>query len=146
MIYPRLQNRGRLVCTLLATTLLLPALAFADHDNGKGNKGEKDDKGDTRQGKRPWGQGHSGGSGSKRGLGIGSFFWCGPVVFFATLFEYQTQLENNGNPVHAPTRLIAAGASPRCFRAGGSPRAPYNRAGNPTGDLTFLKAISPASH
>ena len=31
MIYSRLQNRGRLVCALLATTLLLPALAFADH-------------------------------------------------------------------------------------------------------------------
>ena len=53
MIYSRLQNRGRLVCALLATTLLLPALAFADHDNGKGNKGEKDDKGDNGKGKDP---------------------------------------------------------------------------------------------
>ena len=48
MIYSRLQNRGRLVCALLATTLLLPALAFADHDNGKG---KNDDKGDNSEGK-----------------------------------------------------------------------------------------------
>ena len=51
MIYSRLQNRGRLVCALLATTLLLPALAFADHDNGKSNKAEKDAKGDNSKGK-----------------------------------------------------------------------------------------------
>src|SRR5580704_9222565 len=50
MIYSRLQNRGRLVCALLATTLT-PGAAFADHDNGKGNKGEKDDKGDNGKGK-----------------------------------------------------------------------------------------------
>ena len=51
MIYSRLQNRGRLVCALLATSLLLPALAFADHDNGKDNKGGKDDKDDNSKGK-----------------------------------------------------------------------------------------------
>ena len=41
MTYSPLQNRARLVCALLATTLLFPALAFADHDNGKGNKGRR---------------------------------------------------------------------------------------------------------
>ena len=47
MTYSRLQNRVRLVCALLATTFLLPTLAFANHDNGKGNK---DDKGDNGKG------------------------------------------------------------------------------------------------
>jgi hypothetical protein len=50
MTYSRLQNRVRLVRALLATTLLLPTLAFANHDNGKGNKDEKDDKGDNGKG------------------------------------------------------------------------------------------------
>src|SRR5260370_5259940 len=42
MDYPRLQNRGRKICALVAPTLILPALAYADHDSGKRNKGDKD--------------------------------------------------------------------------------------------------------
>jgi hypothetical protein len=42
MDYPRLQNRVRKICALVAATLILPALAYADHDSGKGNKEEKD--------------------------------------------------------------------------------------------------------
>src|SRR5260370_3494294 len=42
MDYPRLQNRVRKICALVAATLILPALAYADHDSGKGNKGDKD--------------------------------------------------------------------------------------------------------
>jgi len=108
MIYSRLQNRGRLVCALLATTLLLPALAFADHDNGKGNKGEKDDKGDNGKGKD---------RGDKvipvvpeANAGWVSVPFFGAVLLFSSrrVFEYQTWLKNNGNPVHATTRLRPA--------------------------------------
>jgi hypothetical protein len=40
MNYSRLQNRLRLACALLATTLFLPVLAYAGTDNGKGNDGQ----------------------------------------------------------------------------------------------------------
>jgi hypothetical protein len=40
MNYSRLQNRLRLACVLLATTLFLPVLAYAGTDNGKGNDGQ----------------------------------------------------------------------------------------------------------
>jgi hypothetical protein len=35
------QNHIRKVCALVAATLVLPALAYADRDNDKGEKGEK---------------------------------------------------------------------------------------------------------
>ena len=40
MNYSRLQNRLRLACALLATTLFLPVMAYAGTDNGKGNNGQ----------------------------------------------------------------------------------------------------------
>ena len=93
MIYSRLQNRGRLVCALLATSLLLPALAFADHDNGKDNKGEKDDKGDNGKGKDRGDKDIPVVPEANAGWVLLPFFWCGPVVFFATVFGYQTWLK-----------------------------------------------------
>jgi len=39
MDYLRLQNRVRKVCALTAASLILPALAYAGTDNGKGNDG-----------------------------------------------------------------------------------------------------------
>jgi hypothetical protein len=41
MKYSRLQNRLRLACALLATTLFLPVMAYAGTDNGKGNNGNQ---------------------------------------------------------------------------------------------------------
>jgi hypothetical protein len=38
-MFPRFQNHIGKVCALVAATLILPALAFAGPDNGKGNKG-----------------------------------------------------------------------------------------------------------
>ena len=35
MKYLQLQNHGRKVCALVAASLILPALAYADHDNDK---------------------------------------------------------------------------------------------------------------
>jgi hypothetical protein len=43
MIYSRSRNRVRLVCALLATTVI-PVLAFAGIDNGKGNNGQNNGK------------------------------------------------------------------------------------------------------
>jgi hypothetical protein len=31
------------VCALVTASMILPALAYADHDNGKWNKGDKDE-------------------------------------------------------------------------------------------------------
>jgi hypothetical protein len=50
--YPRLHNHVRKVCALAVATLILPALAQAGTDNGKGNCGQNNgnqygkDKGD----------------------------------------------------------------------------------------------------
>lgn len=55
----QLQNRVRLVAALLATALLLPTLTFADHDNGKWNKGDRDEHRwgdhDTDRDEHAWG-------------------------------------------------------------------------------------------
>jgi hypothetical protein len=40
MISPRFHNRIRQVCALVAATLIPPALAYADTDNGNGNNGQ----------------------------------------------------------------------------------------------------------
>jgi hypothetical protein len=40
MKHSRLKNRIRKVCPLVAATLILPALAYAGNDHGKGNRGE----------------------------------------------------------------------------------------------------------
>jgi hypothetical protein len=37
------------LCALIAATLVLPALAFAGHDNGKGNDGQNNGRGDEDQ-------------------------------------------------------------------------------------------------
>ena len=50
MISPEFINSVGKVCALLVITLLIPGLAFAGHDNGKGNEGEKDNKGDNGKG------------------------------------------------------------------------------------------------
>jgi hypothetical protein len=48
----KLHNRVSKVCILLATTLVLPVLAYADHDDGKRSKG--DDRWSQRDEQR-WG-------------------------------------------------------------------------------------------
>jgi hypothetical protein len=40
MLSLRLRNHLRKVCALIAATLILPALAFAGTDHGKGNDGQ----------------------------------------------------------------------------------------------------------
>jgi hypothetical protein len=42
MYYLRLQNPVRKIFALVAATLILPALAYANHDSEKGNKGDHD--------------------------------------------------------------------------------------------------------
>jgi hypothetical protein len=41
----RTRNGIRKVCTLVAASMILPALAYADHDSGKWNKGDDDHHG-----------------------------------------------------------------------------------------------------
>jgi len=43
MKYPKLHNGISKVCALGAAILILPVLAYADHDSDKGNKGNKGD-------------------------------------------------------------------------------------------------------
>jgi len=43
------QIHFRKICALVAVTLILPALAYAGHDNGKGNDGENNGRGNERQ-------------------------------------------------------------------------------------------------
>jgi hypothetical protein len=45
----RLKNRIRMVCPLVAATLILPALAYADNDHGRGNWGENHGRHEGRQ-------------------------------------------------------------------------------------------------
>jgi hypothetical protein len=47
-MYLKIYNRIRKVCALVAATLILPVLAYAGHDNGKGNNGENNGKGNDR--------------------------------------------------------------------------------------------------
>ena len=42
MKYLKLRNGISKVCALSAAILVLPVLAYADHDSGKGNKGDND--------------------------------------------------------------------------------------------------------
>jgi hypothetical protein len=44
MKYPQVQKHIRKVFALVAATLILPALAFAGTDNGKGNDGQDNGK------------------------------------------------------------------------------------------------------
>jgi hypothetical protein len=44
----RLHDHIRKVCALVEATLILPALAYAAHDNGKGNDGENNCNGNDR--------------------------------------------------------------------------------------------------
>ena len=41
-MYYKIHNCINKVCALIAATLILPALAYADRDSGKGNKGDND--------------------------------------------------------------------------------------------------------
>jgi hypothetical protein len=59
-MYLKLHNRISRFCVLLAATLVLPILAYADHDGGKGTKVDNDehrwsahDKGGDRDGHIP---------------------------------------------------------------------------------------------
>ena len=42
-------NSIRKICALVAVTLVLPALAYAGNDNGKGNDGTNNGKGNNKQ-------------------------------------------------------------------------------------------------
>jgi hypothetical protein len=42
-MYLKIHNRISKACALVAATLILPVLAYAGHDNGKGNKGDNDE-------------------------------------------------------------------------------------------------------
>jgi hypothetical protein len=53
-MYLKLHNRFSKVCILLATTLILPVLAYADHDDGKRSKDDNDDRWRPRDEQR-WG-------------------------------------------------------------------------------------------
>jgi hypothetical protein len=44
MLYPRVFKRVCRICALVAATLILPALAYAGTDNGKGNNGQNNGK------------------------------------------------------------------------------------------------------
>jgi hypothetical protein len=41
-MYYKIHNSFNKACALVAATLILPALAYADHNSGKGNKGDND--------------------------------------------------------------------------------------------------------
>jgi hypothetical protein len=43
------------VCALVAATLILPALAYADRDSGKGNKGDNDGQRGGEKNEHQWG-------------------------------------------------------------------------------------------
>jgi hypothetical protein len=43
-----LPDHFRKVCALAAATLILPALTYAGHDNGKGNDGENNGRGNDK--------------------------------------------------------------------------------------------------
>ena len=73
----RSHDHLRKVCALLAATLILPALAYADKDGKDKDKGK--DPGDKNSDR----------SRSKCSVGIGSFFWCSPVILFATVLQCQ---------------------------------------------------------
>jgi len=45
----RFHNHLCKVCALVAATLILPALAFAGHDKGKGNDRDNDGRGNDRE-------------------------------------------------------------------------------------------------
>jgi hypothetical protein len=45
IMYPTFHKRIAKACALVAATTLLPVLAYADHDTGKGHDGHKGDKG-----------------------------------------------------------------------------------------------------
>jgi hypothetical protein len=49
-MYLKFRNRISKACILVATTLVLPVLAYADHDDGKRSKGDNDD----RRGDKPY--------------------------------------------------------------------------------------------
>jgi hypothetical protein len=46
---PHLQKNVRKLCALAAATLILPALAYAGHDNGKGNDGQNNGRGNDHR-------------------------------------------------------------------------------------------------
>jgi hypothetical protein len=48
MKYLQLHQNVRKVCALVAASLILPALAYASHDNGKGNDGQNNGRGNDR--------------------------------------------------------------------------------------------------
>ena len=52
MIYPKVHNRIRKICALLAASLVLPVLAYADHDDAKRSKGDNDDRSSHRDEQR----------------------------------------------------------------------------------------------
>jgi hypothetical protein len=51
MMYPQFVNRIGKVCAFAVAILILPAMAFAGHDNGKGNDGQNNGTGNDREGK-----------------------------------------------------------------------------------------------
>src|SRR5438132_14039781 len=84
MKYPRSQNRFPKIFAVVAASLMLPGLALAGTDNGKGNNGQNNgnQNGKTKNG------------GSERFVGsrgepsdcVNSFCWCGPASLFASAF------------------------------------------------------------
>jgi hypothetical protein len=54
MIYSHFMHRISNVCALVAATLILPALAYADRDDGKRTQGDNDDRWSQRDEHR-WG-------------------------------------------------------------------------------------------
>ena len=44
MLYLRIHNRISKICALIAATLIIPMLAYAGTDHGKGNKGQNNGK------------------------------------------------------------------------------------------------------
>ena len=84
MKFPRLQNHILKIFAVVAASLMLPGLALAGTDNGKGNNGQNNgnQNGKTKNG------------GSERFVGsrgepsdcVNSFCWCGPASLFASAF------------------------------------------------------------
>jgi hypothetical protein len=93
MKYLQLHNNVRKVCALVAASLILPALAYADHDNDKDSyrdnhgRGDKDDhQGDPRISAVP-----------EANTGIVLIPFVGAVLLFSSLQLLRMKAQKNGS-------------------------------------------------
>jgi hypothetical protein len=99
-----LHNRICKVGALIAATLILPALAYAGHDNGWGNGGRNNGKGNNDEGN---GKGNGGGDKHIVGFPEANAGWVlvpffGAVLLFSSQQFFRAKADQKGA---APSRL-----------------------------------------